>query len=421
MAPIVPLTVQTAVRFYEQVAFISEVGGTSLTQPGARLPPELLAGFFGGWFPRQGWVLRCDEFAGLSSTSTVKTFKAYVAGKGFVVDWSEVKTYMAFAVLVDAQKNVRAFSLTTDDTAEVSEYTIFEDGVAKRRLPNAYASLSERKVAIVGLGSVGSKVAVSLARSGVGKFVLVDDDIVLPENLVRNQLDWLSVGFSKAQSTRGAIQLVNPAAQVSARLLRVAGQENASSNAAVLEAIAACDLVVDATSEDHVFTSLAAMCRRRERALVWGEVFAGGIGALMARSVPGRDADPLTVRAAVNSYLDTLPEAPFKNAGGYDDVPLDGQALVAGDAELSQLAGSMTAFAIDALVGADAPRFPVAAYLFGYTNGWSAFQAPFDTHAIDCPKASEAPREDDGTRLEALKELANVFAKSIDADGQSAE
>ena len=37
--------------------------------------------------------------------------------------------------------------------------------------------LAEMKVAVVGLGSGGGFVAVSLAMSGVGKFVLVDNDV----------------------------------------------------------------------------------------------------------------------------------------------------------------------------------------------------------------------------------------------------
>jgi hypothetical protein len=421
-APKAPLIVHTSLRFWELIGYVSEVNGVSLAKGAAPLPPEAVDGFLGGWYARQGWVLHCDEFASLAADCTVPVFKEFVAAKGHALPWAEVKTSSAFVILVDVCKRVRAVSVPTDEAANVSEYALFDgEESVQKRVPHTYASLADKKVAIVGLGSVGSKVAVSLARSGVSNFLLVDDDVVLPENLSRNQLDWLSVGFSKAEASKGAIQLVNPSAEVSSRVVRVAAQESASSNAAVLEAIATCDLVIDATADVHVFNSLAAMCRRRERILVWGEVFAGGIGALMGRSVPGRDADPLTVRASLNSYLETLPDAPFKTAGGYDDAEVSGQPLVAGDAEVSLLAASMTAFSIDALVGKDRPRFPVAAYLFGFADTWSAFQAPFDTHAIECPKANQPPKEDEGKRLEAFKELANIFAKSTDADSQPPE
>ena len=53
------------------------------------------------------------------------------------------------------------------------------------RLDKEHEALAGRKVALVGCGSLGSKVAVMLARSGVGKFLLVDDDLFFPDNLVR--------------------------------------------------------------------------------------------------------------------------------------------------------------------------------------------------------------------------------------------
>ncbi|MCT4372027.1 ThiF family adenylyltransferase [Yangia mangrovi] len=40
--------------------------------------------------------------------------------------------------------------------------------------------LADKSVGIVGCGSVGSKVAASLCRTGVGKFLLIDEDIFFP-------------------------------------------------------------------------------------------------------------------------------------------------------------------------------------------------------------------------------------------------
>ena len=58
------------------------------------------------------------------------------------------------------------------------------------RLPAEYAGLAPVRVGIVGLGSLGSKIAVSLARSGLRRFLLVDDDVLLPENICRHELSW---------------------------------------------------------------------------------------------------------------------------------------------------------------------------------------------------------------------------------------
>ncbi|MCY1535785.1 hypothetical protein D9M68_712050 [compost metagenome] len=193
------------------------------------------------------------------------------------------------------------------------------------------------------------------------------------------------------------------------RTFRFAGQESSASNTILLEQIAACDLVIDATASTKVFSSIAAICTRRKVPLVWGEVFAGGIGALMARSLPGFDAEPLHIRSAIHAYLADMPEAPFQNAQTYD-AEADDEVFVAGDAEVSALAASLTQFTIDALVGAQVPRFPNSAYLIGYQKAW-IFEAPFDTYPVSCPRAADghAAQADTQAAVVALGELLSVF------------
>ena len=50
---------------------------------------------------------------------------------------------------------------------------------------NGQAELANCRVAILGLGGIGSLVAEYLARLGVGHFLLVDDDLVEESNLSR--------------------------------------------------------------------------------------------------------------------------------------------------------------------------------------------------------------------------------------------
>ena len=50
---------------------------------------------------------------------------------------------------------------------------------------DAIENLKEQTVAVFGIGGVGGYVVEALVRSGVGKFVLVDDDKVCLTNLNR--------------------------------------------------------------------------------------------------------------------------------------------------------------------------------------------------------------------------------------------
>jgi molybdopterin/thiamine biosynthesis adenylyltransferase len=67
---------------------------------------------------------------------------------------------------------------------------------------------------ICGCGSVGSLVALELARSGVGKFLLIDEDILSIENLCRHQCGLPDVGRYKALALSDRILQINPSAEV---------------------------------------------------------------------------------------------------------------------------------------------------------------------------------------------------------------
>ncbi len=43
----------------------------------------------------------------------------------------------------------------------------------------------------------------TLARSGVANLLLVDDDLFLPDNLVRHDLDWRDVGHTRQIASPG--------------------------------------------------------------------------------------------------------------------------------------------------------------------------------------------------------------------------
>lgn len=76
------------------------------------------------------------------------------------------------------------------------------------------AAMRESGVIVCGCGSVGSLAALDLARSGVGRFLLIDDDILSIENLCRHQCGLADVGRYKTQAVADRIRLINPLAEV---------------------------------------------------------------------------------------------------------------------------------------------------------------------------------------------------------------
>ena len=75
-------------------------------------------------------------------------------------------------------------------------------------------NLQTTKIAIVGCGSVGSGVAKLLVKSGVTKFILIDNDDLEFANLSRHELGSMYVGENKAVSLRKELQRSFPHVEI---------------------------------------------------------------------------------------------------------------------------------------------------------------------------------------------------------------
>lgn len=79
----------------------------------------------------------------------------------------------------------------------------------------AIERLARSKVAVFGLGGVGSFAAEALARAGIGHFLLVDSDRVMPSNLNRQLIALHStIDHLKVDVMRERILDINPSAIV---------------------------------------------------------------------------------------------------------------------------------------------------------------------------------------------------------------
>ena len=67
---------------------------------------------------------------------------------------------------------------------------------------------------IIGCGSVGSLVALELARAGVGRFFLIDSDILGYHNICRHQCGIQDVGKYKTTAVKERILQINPYAEI---------------------------------------------------------------------------------------------------------------------------------------------------------------------------------------------------------------
>lgn len=314
-------------------------------------------------------------------------------------------------IAIDNENNPQVLMSSTSKGKLFSIPLVTDD--SKGRLPNQLIGLSKIKVGIVGLGSLGSKIAQSLARTGVRKFYLVDDDVFLPGNLVRHTLDWKSVASHKVDAVENQLMNISSAVDVKVSRINLSGQEATTSLNTALSKLGNCDLIIDATANPRVFNFLSAVGTTYGKPMVWGEVFAGGIGGLIARSRPKADPDSLTMRKGFNRYTMQLPEFEFKIRELYATEGHQEEVMVASDADVSIIASHLTRFAVDTVLQPGQSIYPYSMYLIGLSNSW-IFEEPFDTrpiHINHLPDETETVEEE---RKKTINFIASLLEKSDD-------
>ncbi|MDO4534558.1 MAG: sulfur carrier protein ThiS adenylyltransferase ThiF [Clostridium perfringens] len=79
-----------------------------------------------------------------------------------------------------------------------------------RHTPGVFEKLKNAKVAIAGCGGLGSNIAISLARVGIGNLIICDFDIVEPSNLNRQQYFVSDIGKFKVCALEDILLKINP-------------------------------------------------------------------------------------------------------------------------------------------------------------------------------------------------------------------
>ena len=83
------------------------------------------------------------------------------------------------------------------------------------------AKLQKGKVAICGLGGLGSLIAIELGRLGVGTLLLIDDDIVDATNLARQHYTMKQIGMKKTTALAEELALMAPLTTIETHDIRL--------------------------------------------------------------------------------------------------------------------------------------------------------------------------------------------------------
>ncbi len=276
-----------------------------------------------------------------------------------------------------------------------------------RRSGEEYEKLAGLRVGIVGLGSVGAKVAVSLARAGIKRFELIDDDILHTGNLERHDVDWRDVCLHKVDAVSRRLRLIASDIEVSERRTYLGAQISTNEAGNVDTVLHSCDLLVDATANPKVLNHLTGIVLSSNKTIVWGGVYAGGIGGYIARSRPNVDPDPFLIRDSLNEFYNGIDiPPPVPDPEGYDGRD-ETDVLIASDADVSVIASHLVSLALDDLLQRMPSQFSDHAYIIGLRRAW-IFESAFDVRPITVNAPTRdtiSPPESDPVEQEFMNNL----------------
>ena len=102
-----------------------------------------------------------------------------------------------------------------------------EASLIERHGKDVHNKIKSASVAVAGLGGLGSNIAVSLVRAGIGKLLLVDFDRVDISNLNRQQYFIEQLGMYKTDALRENLRKINPYTELETVTARVT-EDNAA-------------------------------------------------------------------------------------------------------------------------------------------------------------------------------------------------
>lgn len=275
------------------------------------------------------------------------------------------------------------------------------------------SAVTGKRVAIVGCGSMGSKVAASLARAGVTKFLLIDGDVMKPGNVERNDLDWNAIGAHKVDGVAKRLRAIRPDVDIKRWAGRFGSQHSTGNVLTCLQQLAECDLIIEGTASGQGFGYAASVASIEQIPMVWGRVFGGGYGGYVTRCRPGLERSPLEVRHEIHLWLTQpdFPKPPKDSDIDYGAEPDDQAPMIADDTDVSVISAHLARMALDTLRPFEETDYPCSAYVIGLRREWIFKNGPFDTF----PVPLQPPEPSDKPEAKSQEAAAPALNVNVDA------
>lgn len=145
--------------------------------------------------------------------------------------------------------------------------------------------LIKKNVAIIGLGSGGSLIALYLAKSGIGNLTLIDGDVIMDHNIVRHICSLKDVGRFKTLAVKDHILDRVPTIKITT-VEKPFSRENKNIEAFFDFLLSKVDLIVSATGDNIMNETINEFGYKRNIPIIFAGAFEKITGGIMIRIDP---------------------------------------------------------------------------------------------------------------------------------------
>jgi len=173
------------------------------------VPPNNLTDLLGSIDKAIGWtnnetrehIIHCiGEQSRSAGFPIALGYKDNTSQERWLFLWAEFPKYDNKRFKWSKPDNIKKVQLKSFRTLPASKESLL------RRSKYMSQELQDKSVTIFGCGSLGSAIALLLAKAGIGKLTLIDSDFVSPGNVARHICDLGLVGLPKTTASRFVIQ-----------------------------------------------------------------------------------------------------------------------------------------------------------------------------------------------------------------------
>lgn len=330
----------------------------------------------------------------------------------------KLKTYKQFMNFIKSKQSIKEFF-----EEDLSKYIIFTGADRKGILININNGISfsniididksrffarnkglldvnvleNKKIAIFGVGSLGSKIVEMLTRAGVGKFTLFDYDQFTPENLSRHTLTTEDLFLNKADAIKNRVRKINPWIKV----YSIATSQNIlyydHLYSEVLNLLKEADLIICTTgneeSEHNINYIINDLSNKKIIPTIFTAILGNGFGGRFHKVEIGKTPcyQCIKIQQQRNPKLyklyteKTFTETNEHKYGIYSEAGIPGL-----DVDINIVASITVKMALEILLKKQNPIFKFDSYIWGNQIGW-VFDKAFQLKDIRFSKISNCP------------------------------